>query len=106
MTVGVVPSEMRTPVGFAGAGTSPMFLAEVASVVVVALAWALWTTVAGGNRQPGRATAQIQRGETFPICFFVSALMSVFLDSPHQQQCASVQPCALKAYHARVTHQG
>src|SRR5258706_10640281 len=60
MTVVWVPSEMRTPVGFEGAGTSPTFLAGGPSAGVgVELACALLTTVAGGMRHPPTAVTTI-----------------------------------------------
>src|SRR4051812_11841068 len=81
ITVGAVPSEMSTPVGLAGAGTSPRFLAGVASVVVPR-AWVLWTTDAGGIRQPGNPIIKIPTGETRRHFFFVSVGMSTLLDTP------------------------
>jgi len=58
MTVATVPSEMRGPVGFAGAGTSPAFSSGAAWAM--ALARLASTTRAGGYRQPGVATTSIQ----------------------------------------------
>ena len=51
MTVGTVPSEMSTPVGFAGAGTSPA-LADFAPSPPVSFPRTAWTTRAGGMRHP------------------------------------------------------
>src|SRR5262245_54411535 len=74
MTVGTVPSEMRTPVGFDGAGTSPMFLADAVSALF-SLAWTLCTTDAGGIRHPSVGVAKMRNGESFTHGYFESTLM-------------------------------